>query len=122
MFPATVFSMAFCAGAAHIDAEPEETRKALSALLAASNAVIPAASTCHGSYGQEGKATVKDLVAMQLAYIHSGTSVIDGRCTAQACTVRIRRASGEDVSSATIEFDMRQGKANVATLRCLMTP
>jgi hypothetical protein len=103
-------------------ADPVATSKALNALLAASNNAIPESSTCYGSYGQEGAATVKDLVAMQLAYLYSGKNTIKGHCTATQCTLSIAHAAGDDVSSAVIKFKLVRGKANAATLRCVITP
>jgi hypothetical protein len=102
--------------------DPAATAQALGALLAASNAVIPASSSCQGHYGQTGKATVKDLLAVQLAYLYSGNNVIQGNCQSRQCTVTITHAAGEDVSSATITFDKVRGKARISTLQCLMTP
>lgn len=101
---------------------PIETRNAINTLLAVSNSIIPVTSTCQGNYGQKGKAAVKDLLAMQLAYLYSGNNVIEGNCSPKTCTIRINHASGEDVSSATIEFEVKQGKAIAATLQCVITP
>lgn len=103
----------------------EATRKALTALLAAANDPIPRSSSCHeghGAYGQPGPATVKDLLAMRMAYLYAGSNVIEGHCEqAQQCTVSIRHAAGEDVASASITFAVKTGKAQVATLRCVIT-
>ena len=102
--------------------DPTETTKALSILLAASNAPIPESSSCNGSYGQTGKATVKDLLAVQLAYLYSGKNIIQGKCNSTQCTVAINHSSGEDVSSTTITFGVKQDKANISTLHCVITP
>lgn len=106
--------------------DPEATRKALTALLAAANDSIPRTSSCHegqGAYGQTGPATVKDLLAMRMAYLYAGSNVIEGQCDqARQCTVSIRHAAGEDVASASITFAVKAGKAQVATLQCLITP
>ena len=106
--------------------DPEATRKALTALLAAANDSIPRTSSCHegqGAYGQTGPATVKDFLAMRMAYLYAGSNVVEGRCEQQhKCTVSIRHAAGEDVASASITFAVKAGKAQVATLQCLVTP
>lgn len=103
-------------------ADPNETRKALALLLASSNAPIPDGSTCRGDYGQSGQATIKDMLAMQLAYLYAGENRIEGKCTDGSCSISIRHSAGEDVSSALIQFGIRKGRANPATLRCVMTP
>lgn len=102
--------------------DPNATAKALRALLAVSNAEIPASSSCQGHYGP-WKATVKDLLAIQLAYMYPGGNyLIQGNCRSGQCAVIIDRRAGEDVSSATITFDKVHGKASVPTLQCLITP
>ena len=102
--------------------DPIASSKALGALLAASNTLIPESSSCQGNYGQSGKAAVKDLLAIQLAYLYSGKNAIQGNCTSKRCTVTITHASGEDVSSAIIMFDLAHGKASIPTLQCVITP
>ncbi|HEY9097264.1 MAG TPA: hypothetical protein VIN38_00190 [Thiobacillus sp.] len=101
---------------------PNDTAAALQALLAASNQTIPESSTCHGTYFPGRQATVKDLVAVQLAYLQSGDNVISGSCTKQKCSLEIRHANGEDVSYASIAFDVRNGAACASTLACVITP
>jgi hypothetical protein len=119
---AMVLAMSTPAVATQSAADPIATRKALAALLASSNAEIPNGSTCQGNYGQSGRPAVKDLMAMQLAYLYSGENVIEGRCLADMCTIMIGHVSGEDVSSFTIEFEIKKGRANTTTMRCVMTP
>ena len=102
--------------------DPAATGKALSALLTISGENIPESSSCQGNYGQQGKATVRDLLAMQLAYLYTGKNIIQGHCTTKQCTVTITHAAGEDVSSAIIKFEVAQGKASVSTLECVITP
>ena len=106
--------------------DPEATRKALTALLAAANDPIPRTSSCHegqGAYGQTGPATVKDFLAMRMAYLYAGSNVVEGRFEqAQQCTVSIRHAAGEDVASVVIFFKLRDGKARSSSLRCVITP
>lgn len=108
--------------AAEHSADPIATRKALAVLLASSNAAIPNTSTCTGDYGQRGQPTIKDLLAMQLAYLYAGENTIEGKCASGSCSITIKHAAGEDVSSATIEFGIRKGSANPGTLRCIITP
>lgn len=122
----TVAAAASWAQTAKTPGNPEATRKALTALLAAANDPIPRTSSCHeghGVYGQPGPATVKDLLAMRMAYLYAGSNVIEGQCKqARQCTVSIRHTAGEDVASASITFAVKAGKAQVATLQCLITP
>jgi hypothetical protein len=123
-FAAAMLAIAI-SGSAHAAthaAGPVATSKALNALLAVSNDVIPQSSSCHGDYGQEGAATVKDLLAMQLAYLYSGKNTIKGDCTATQCNLSIAHAAGEDMSSAVIKFKLARGKAKTSTLSCVMTP
>ena len=104
-------------------ADPVATQKALSALLAAANDTIPRASSCHGDFGQTGKAKIKDLLAMRMAYLYAGTNVIEGNCSKAAqCTVTINHAAGEDVASAAISFTVSGGKARSSSLQCVITP
>lgn len=122
----TVAAAASWAQTAETPGNPEATRKALTALLAAANDPIPRTSSCHegqGAYGQTGPATVKDLLAMRMAYLYAGSNVIEGHCEqSQQCTVSIRHAAGEDVASVSITFAVKAGKAQATTLRCLITP
>ena len=122
----TVAAAASWAQTAETPGNPEATRKALTALLAAANDPIPRTSSCHeghGVYGQSGPATVKDLLAMRMAYLYAGSNVIEGHCEqSQQCTVSIRHAAGEDVASVSITFAVKAGKAQATTLRCLITP
>jgi uncharacterized protein YecT (DUF1311 family) len=108
--------------AAERSTDPIATRKALAVLLASSNAAIPNTSTCRGDYGQSGQPTIKDMLAMQLAYLYAGKNTIEGKCASGACSIIIRHAAGEDVASATIKFGIRKGRMNLATLRCTITP
>jgi hypothetical protein len=105
-------------------ADPAATREALAALLVASNDAIPSRSSCAGSYGQAGRATVKDLLSVQFASLYRGENVVDGRCERDGgrCTLTIRHANGDDLSSARISFTARHGKAQVASLACIITP
>lgn len=103
-------------------ASPDGTGKVLRALLTISNEAIPGTSSCQGNYGQQGKAMVKDLIAVQLAYLYSGENTIQGNCISTLCTLSIAHASGEDVSSAIIKFKLVRDKASVSTLQCVITP
>ena len=122
----TVAAAASWAQTAETPGNPEATRKALTALLAAANDPIPRTTSCHegqGAYGQTGPATVKDLLSMRMAYLYAGSNVIEGHCEqSQQCTVSIRHAAGEDVASVSITFAVKAGKAQATTLRCLITP
>lgn len=108
--------------ASDVPADPRATQRALNALLAQSNAMIAKSSTCHADFGQKGPARVKDLLAMRLAYLHSGENRIQGQCNAQRCSLTISHAAGEDVASATLDFALVRGRANVASLQCVSTP
>jgi hypothetical protein len=124
--PFSVFALT-CFSAIQLHAEnarpdPVASTKALSALLAISNAEILKNSSCQGDYGQIGKAKVKDLLAVQFAYLYSGENVIQGKCTDRACVISITHALDEDKSSATIKFNLAQGKAKITTLQCVITP
>ncbi len=110
------------ANAGEAAASPEATSQALRKLMAMSSRAIPAGSSCQGTYGQQGPATVADLLASQLAYFGAGANTVEGSCTASGCTVDIRRSNGEDVSSATITFGLKGGMPQARSLRCLMTP
>jgi hypothetical protein len=108
--------------AENVKPDPVATTTALRPLLAISNAEIPKNSSCQGDYGQIGKAKVKDLLAIQLAYLYSGENVIQGKCADQTCVISITHASDENVSSATVKFNVAQGRAKIATLQCVTTP
>jgi hypothetical protein len=103
-------------------ADPSQTTKALSLLLAEANTPIPESSSCQGNFGNTGRSTVKDLLAMSLAYLYSGKNVINGHCLSKRCTVSITHAAGEDVSSTTISFALRRNKASISSLQCVITP
>lgn len=111
-----------CVHANNSNIDPTATGKALTFLFSASNEFIPKSSSCHGSYGQQGKVTVKDLLSMQMAYLYSGENIIQGTCAANQCKVEITHVAGEDVSSAIIKFKIEQGKVDIATLQCTITP
>ena len=111
-----------CAHATSTSIDPTATGKALTLLFSAANEFIPESSSCHGSYGQQGTATVKDLLSVQMAYLYSGKNIIQGDCTAKQCKVEITHAAGEDVSSAIIKFKIARGRVNTATLQCIITP
>jgi hypothetical protein len=107
------------------DPQPDQTRQALAALFAASSEIIPPASSCHGDYGQRGRARIGDLLSMEFAYLYRGENVVTGQCAgdrAKHCSVSIVHAFGEDVSSARIDFTIRGGRLSVGTLACVITP
>lgn len=102
--------------------DPLATGRALNALLAQSNAVIAKTSTCHAEFGQKGPVRVRHLLAARLAYLYNGENTIQGHCDAQSCTLSINHAAGEDVASITIGFKLVRGRANIASLHCVITP
>jgi len=104
------------------DHDPAATTEALRALFAVSNAEIPASSTCFGHYVWSQKATVKDMLAVWMSGLEHGKNVIAGNCQSGQCAVRITHSAEEDVSSATIVFNIIRGKASIPTLQCVMTP
>ena len=108
--------------AAESDTAPAQTQTALHALLRASKLAVPTASGCNGQYGQPGRATIGDVLSMQLAYLHRGDNTIAGRCAEGQCELRIAHAFGEEVASAELRFKMRQGRAVTSSLRCIITP
>lgn len=129
---ATAIGMA-CSGAtaAHAaedaaKAEPRSAQSAWTALLGMADKPLPRATGCHGDYGQPGhgrRPRVKDLLASQLAYMGAGQNTLSGHCAANRCEVQLQRRNGEDVSSATLNFELlRDGRADPRSLRCVMTP
>ena len=102
--------------------DPDATVKALRLLFTISNESIPKTSTCFGFYGQRGRAMVKDLLATEFNYLFNGNNVIKGSCDAKYCTLTINHDAGEDVSSADIKFAVKNDKAQVASLECVITP
>lgn len=103
-------------------ADPERTREALGALLAVSAQPIPVRSTCAEAAAPKGLWRVGDLLAVRLAYLDRGANVVEGACRAHRCEVVIRHAAGEDVASAQIRFERRQGRAVPESLQCVLTP
>jgi hypothetical protein len=101
-----------------------ETEEVLNLLLAASTMTIPSQSSCQGDYRQQGKPKVKDVLAMELAYLNRGKNTIAGKCKGEpkSCILRIRHAYGEDVYSADIRFSVHEGALDISTLSCIMTP
>jgi hypothetical protein len=104
---------------------PDRTLPVLKALLDSSDQLIPAGSSCDGKYGNQGPARISDLLATQLAYLYRGKNVIKGACRGSGdprCSVTISHAFGEDVSSAVLSFNLKDGKVQVETLSCILTP
>jgi hypothetical protein len=123
LLPTIVILLTLSAATAAADADPEETRPALRALLTASNLVIPHHSSCQNFYGQAEPLTVKDIVAMPLSYLDGqGKSTIRGQCRKNHCSVEIYHADGEVVFSSRIDFGTRGGVVAPETLRCFSTP
>ena len=107
----------------HSADDPHSTAQAFRSLFSISNESIPKTSTCMGYYyGQRGRAKVKDLVSMILSYLYDGNNVIKGNCDIKYCVINITHDAGEDVSSADIKFAVKNGKAQAASLECVITP
>lgn len=122
VFIGAVCLFSYISSAAEPSADPIATRKTLAVLFASSNASIPKGSTCWGDYGQTGQPKIKDMLAMQLAYMYVGENLIEGKCADGLCSITIKHSSGEDVSFAQIKFCIRKGRVNTATLHCIITP
>jgi hypothetical protein len=107
-------------------ADPRSAQSAWTALLGITDAALPRGTGCHGDYGELGhgrRPRVKDLLGSQLAYMSAGQNTLSGHCAANRCEVQLQRRNGEDVSSATLTFDLlRDGRADPRSLRCVMTP
>jgi hypothetical protein len=101
---------------------PRRNAKGLGALFAAANDVIPRASSCHGDFRHSGKAKLKDLPAMRMAYLYQGSNVIEGSCNSAQCTMSITHSAGEDAAGTVITFAVSGGKARPASLQCVITP
>ena len=102
---------------------PESTRRALSFLLAISDGMIPFASSCSGSYGQDGQARVKDLLAMELSSLVGGKNSLVGSCHGgTSCSINISHQLGEAVSSADISFKVKDRRALLDSLSCILSP
>jgi hypothetical protein len=102
-----------------------ETQRALTYLLSAAEEKIPPASSCYGSFGQSGQPAIKDLIAMELSSLWAGKNLIVGACTnsgATQCSVTISHEQGEAVSSAKISYDIEQGKVDLKSLKCVLSP
>lgn len=102
--------------------DPAATGEAVQLLLSMANDIIPRQSSCFGDYGQAGRGRVRHLLATQFAYLYAGDNAIRGGCREGTCEVIINHARGEDVSSATVSFTLRQGKPSPASLHCVITP
>lgn len=99
------------------------TQKALTFLLASSAEEIPAGSSCHGLFGQDGPPRIKDLMAMELSSLFRGNNSIVGNCDREdSCSVKIAHAYGEAVSSADINFKVKDGRIRLDTLSCTLSP
>jgi hypothetical protein len=108
---------------AQADGESDAARKALGVLLSASRNPLKAGTSCYGVYNFGRVPVVGDLVATQLASLDRGENVVTGSCGADgACTITIRHAFKEDVSSAIIRFRARNGRVVMNTLACIITP
>jgi hypothetical protein len=69
--------------------------------------------------------TLKDLLLPQLSSLDAGENVVKGQCIGQdrkECSMQIRHASGEEKSSFEIRFKTIQGKIQMESLYCNITP
>ena len=130
-----LFAVVLCCGLCSqpVAAKPTKidraaSQRAMTALLAASDEVIPASSSCHGLFGGESPARVKDLLAMELTTLSRGRNVVTGHCDpadagdGAQCAILITHDFGEDVSSADIRFRTQAGRADAQSLACVLTP
>lgn len=118
----SVCTAANVAGANDPNLSPDATRVAVAALLAASNGFVPRASSCDGDYKQKGNARMKDLLAMQLGDLDTGSNRIRGRCESNRCEVSITHSDGDHVHSALIRFKLLRGQADIRSISCVITP
>ena len=112
-------------GAKPAKVDRASSQRAMSALLAASDDVIPETSSCHGLFGGGSPGRVRDLVAMEFATLSRGRNVVIGHCDADEdgrCSVSITHDFGEEVSSADIRFKTLDGRAIPESLDCVLTP
>lgn len=116
------FLLSFTCCAQTFPNDPNNTSRALRALMKAGSAVIPLSSTCNGYYFTNGRATVTDMLALQFGYLYNGKNTVAGGCKGRDCKIEILHANGEDVSAALISFQVVKGVAQVSTLQCVMTP
>ena len=111
--------------AAEKQPDPDRTLVVLKALFESADQVIPSGSSCSGTYGNQGPTKLGDLLAMQFAYLYRGKNVIKGACRGTGntpCSLRISHSFGEDVSSAILTFNLKDGKVQIETLNCVLTP
>ena len=101
------------------------TQRVLTYLLEISNETIPAASSCHGLFGNSGPPLIKEFLAMELASLNRGRNTIKGACSSEAqggqCSLTIAHSNGEDVSSAKIMFRIRDDHAVIDSLSCVIS-
>lgn len=130
-FLATLLVCSFAAGSAAESVARksavrfEDTQRALRYLLAASEITIPRSSSCQGSFGYPPPPHIKDLVSMELASMSGGENGVRGKCTAKSgtqCSVSFSHSSGEDVSSAEIDFQVRNERLVPGSLYCVLSP
>lgn len=105
-----------------VEADPVETEKVLNILFSHVDQVIPKSSSCYEHYAGTDNPTIRNLLATSLAYLYNGNNVVAGFCTKGNCTVKITHDAGEDVSSTTVFFSLREGRIDAASLRCVITP
>jgi hypothetical protein len=106
--------------ASHVGPGANASGTALYFLLASLDTVIPESSGCYGHYGQSGKPTVKDVLALELPYLRARKSVVEGSCKANKCIVTMNHGKGEDARTTSYEFRVVGGKLDARTLECAL--
>ena len=105
-------------------ADPKSTQSALTLLFTEANAKIPPSSSCMGDYGQQGDVRIRDLLAMGLSFFIRGKNTIVGSCQgkrSKKCSLLIRHELVEGYA-AEINFTAKEGKVDVSSLTCVITP
>jgi hypothetical protein len=101
----------------------KDTQHVLTLLLESSDAEIPSSSSCRGFFGQTGEPRIKDLLSMELASFFAGQNRLVGKCESdRSCAIELSHKYGESSSSAKISFKIADGKVQLGTLSCVLTP
>jgi len=103
--------------------DPHEATFAITTLLSIANDSASHGLHCDGDYpGNTHQLKVRDIIAEQLSVFNNGKNTIKGSCKNNKCAVVMHHANGEDVSSTTIMFNIKNDKALVNTMSCIITP
>ena len=122
---ASLFLFAHSGAARATDPDPGQANRALNALFAASNEIIPPTSSCQGHYVKRGQPRIRDLLSSHFAYFRRGESVVTGQCDGARsphCSVSINGAFGDSASFTTISFTLHDERLSIASLSCVITP